>query len=166
MELNFEEIPGTEQVGPPQFENNYWDNKPDHSAQKKARFSYDDILNSLNLVVQNGVLKQIQVKPTTGQGQSQGQVQQQALSQKSVSFDPQVKNSYIYNKYFKDYAQPGAPTVPLTPEQRKQQAIKDYLVRVAAQKRIEQSRKLLFNTSNIQVAPNNGNLNKLFRFNR
>ena len=82
------------------------------------------------------------------------------------SVDPQVKNSYIYNKYFKDYAQPGAPTVPLTPEQRKQQAIKDYLVRVAAQKRIEQSRKLLFNTSNIQVAPNNGNLNKLFRFNR
>ena len=166
MELSFEEIPGTEQAAPPQFENNYWDNKPDHSAQKKVRFSYDDILNSLNLVVQNGVLKQIQVKPTTGQGQSQGQVQQQALSQKSVSFDPQVKNSYIYNKYFKDYAQPGAPTVPLTPEQRKQQAIKDYLVRVAAQKRIEQSRKLLFNTSNIQVAPNNGNLNKLFRFNR
>jgi len=171
MELNFEEIPGTEQVGPPQFENNYWDNKPDHSAQKKARFSYDDILNSLNLVVQNGVLKQIQVKPTPAQAQSQGQVQQQALSQKSVSFDPQVKNSYIYNKYFKDYAQPGAPmepAVPLTPEQRKQQAIKDYLERIAARKRIEQikSRKLLFNTNNIHVAPNNGNLNKLFRINR
>ena len=159
MELNFEEIPGTEQVGPPQFENNYWDNKPDHSAQKKARFSYDDILNSLNLVVQNGVLKQIQVKPTTGQGQSQGQVQQQALSQKSVSFDPQVKNSYIYNKYFKDYAQPGAPM---------EQAIKDYLERIASRKRIEQikSMKLLFNTNNIHVAPNNGNLNKLFRINR
>lgn len=173
MELNFEEIPGT---GPPQFENNYWDNKPDHSAQKKARFSYDDILNSLNLVVQNGVLKQIQVKPTQGQGQSQGQrqgqsqgqLQQQPMAQKSVTFDPQVKNSYIYNKYFKDYAQPGAPMVPLTPEQRKQQAIKDYFDRITARKRIEQikSRKLLFNTNNIHVAPNNGNLNKLFRFNR
>ena len=180
MELNFEEIPGTEQVGPPQFENNYWDNKPDHSAQKKARFSYDDILNSLNLVVQNGVLKQIQVKPAPGQGQSQSQGQGQGQSQaqqpafgksgekmkQEQSVDPQVKNSYIYNKYFKDYAQPGAPIEPLTPEQRKQQAIKDYLVRVAAQKRIEKSRKLLFNTSNIQVAPNNGNLNRLFRFNR
>jgi hypothetical protein len=60
------------------------------------------------------------------------------------------------------------PAVPLTPEQRKQQAIKDYLERIAARKRIEQikSRKLLFNTNNINVAPNNGNLNKLFRFNR
>jgi hypothetical protein len=168
MELSFEEIPGTEHAVPPQFENNYWDNKPDHSSQKKARFSYDDILNSLNLVVQNGVLKQIQVKPAPGQGQSQSQGQEQAPSQKPVTFDHQVNNSYIYNKYFKDYAQPGAPTVPLTPEQRKQQAIKNYLERVAAQKRIEQikSRKLLFNTSNIHVAPNNGNLNKLFRFNR
>jgi len=184
MELSFEEIPGTEQAVPPQFENNYWDNKPDHSAQKKARFSYDDILNSLNLVVQNGVLKQIQVKPASGQGHgqihSQGQARGQARGQaqhpafgksgekmkQEQSVDPQVKNSYIYNKYFKDYAQPGAPIEPLTPEQRKQQAIKDYLVRVAAQKRIEQSRKLLFNTRNIHVAPNNGNLNKLFRFNR
>jgi hypothetical protein len=114
------------------------------------------------------VLKQIQVKPVPGQGQGQqptfGKSGEKMKQEQSV--DPQVKNSYIYNKYFKDYAQPGAPTVPLTPEQRKQQAIKDYLVRVAAQKRIEQSRKLLFNTSNIQVAPNNGNLNKLFRFNR
>jgi hypothetical protein len=169
MELSFEEIPETEQAVAPQFENNYWDNKPDHSAQKKARFSYDDILNSLNLVVQNGVLKQIQVKPTPGQGQIQSQ--QQPKDQKTVTFDPQLKNSYIYNKYFKDYAQPGVPMepeVPLTPEQRKQQAIKNYLERVAAQKRIEQikSRKLLFNTNNIHVAPNNGNLNKLFRINR
>ena len=176
MELSFEEIPGTEQTVPPQFENNYWDNKPDHSAQKKARFSYDDILSSLNLVVQNGVLKQIQVKPTPGQVQNQHTTfgkseEKMKQEQKAVSFDPQVKNSYIYNKYFKDYAQPGAPMepeVPLTPEQRKQQAIKDYLERIAARKRIEQikSRKLLFNTNNIHVAPNNGNLNKLFRFNR
>jgi hypothetical protein len=169
MELSFEEIPGTEETVSTQFENNYWDNKPDHSAQKKARFSYDDILSSLNLVVQNGVLKQIQVKPTACQIQNQNQ--HQPKDQKSVTFDPQVKNSYIYNKYFKDYTQPGMPMepeVPLTPEQRKQQAIKDYLERVAARKRIEQikSRKLLFNTNNIHVAPNNGNLNKLFRFNR
>ena len=105
------------------------------------------------------------------QNQSQSQQQPQTRDQKSVTFDPQVKNSYIYNKYFNDYTQPGAPMepeVPLTPEQRKQQAIKNYLERVAAQKRIEQikSRKLLFNTNNIHVAPNNGNLNKLFRFNR
>ena len=33
--------------------------------------TYDDILSSLNLVVQNGVLKQIQVKPTPGQVQNQ-----------------------------------------------------------------------------------------------
>ena len=177
MELNFEEIPGT---GPPQFENNYWDNKPDHSAQKKARFSYDDILNSLNLVVQNGVLKQIQVKPTQGQGQSQGQrqgqnqgqLQQQPMAQKSVTFDPQVKNSYIYNKYFKDYQehQQGVdeePPRPLTKEEYRQMMIQDYINRQQAQIRLSQikSRKLLFNTQHINIAPNQmpRDMNKLFK---
>ncbi len=157
MELSFQEI---EHAVEPQFENNYWNNQPDHSAQKKAIFSYDDIYKNLNLVVHNGVLKKIQVKSNN-----------QPPAQKAVTFEPPVKNSYIYNKYFKDYAQPGAPVepvVPLTPEQRKQKAIKDYFERVAERKRIEQfkSKKLLFNTNNIQVSPNTGNLNKLFHFNR
>ncbi len=164
MELSFQEI---ERADPPQFESNYWNSQPDHSAQKKAHFSYDDIYKNLNLVVHNGVLKKIQVKPIQENVQNKHQPQ----AQKTVTVEPPVKNSYIYNKYFKDYTQPGAPVepvIPLTPEQRKQKAMKDYLARVAEQKRIEQfkSKKLLFNTNNIQVSPNTGNLNKLFHFNR
>ena len=164
MELTFEELNdiAQSQDDTTSFKNNYWNNQSEPATPKNVRFSYDDIRSSLNLVVQNGVLKQIQVKPDPQQNR--------AVAPRTPVEQP-AKNSYIYNKYFKDYNDPSIvkePEVPLTLEERRQQAYNDYLRRIAEKKRIEQikSKKLLFNTSNIHFAPNNGNLNKMFRMQR
>ena len=150
MELTFEEI---EQP----LQHNYW-SSPIKTIPDKAKVSYGDILSSLNLVVENGVLKYIQVKPNLEQ---------------SNNIEPQMQNSYIFNKYFKDYKDPSVieePKTPLTREEHKQAMILDYIKRVNERKRIQQikSKKLIFNTSNINIAykQNPINSNQLFRFSR
>ena len=115
--------------------NSYWE-KPKDVVPRKKRVTYDDILSSLNLVVNpNGVLQYMTIKPNADvffqdhgetqrqpqqhyqqpqqqqprqQSHQQQQQQQQQYSQHTPQFnskplEPQVKNSYIFNKYFKDY---------------------------------------------------------------
>ena len=104
--------------------NSYWE-KPKDVVPRKKRVTYDDILSSLNLVVNpNGVLQYMTIKPNAdvffqNQGETQQYSQQQHSQQQqprqqqsqqqskplqnAKPLEPQLKNSYIFNKYFKDY---------------------------------------------------------------
>jgi hypothetical protein len=169
---------------------NYWSNanqSTTNSATKKPKVSYDDILSSLNMVVHNGVLQfakpieQKTQKPqqkkqvTINAPQKQSFQEQQPQSfqhQKPQSFqqNQQNKNNYITNKYFKDYKDESQyteePEKPMTKEEYRQMLIQEYINRQNAIRRISQikSKKLLFNTQNISIAPNNNprDMNKLF----
>lgn len=135
MELNISEIP---------TETNYWSQS---QSVVRPKFSYDDILSSLNMVVNNkGVLA---IKRPT----------QQQQEQKTVEPLPfQVKNSYIFNKYFKDYKDPTAvaepPRIPQTREEYNQMVLEERIRRINQRKRIEQikSKKLMFDTSGIHAS--------------
>jgi hypothetical protein len=77
------------------------------------------------------------------------------------------KNSYIYNKYFKDYRDDSVVEVPKKPMTR-EEYIQEYNRKIYEKRRIEQikSKKLMFsrgNDVNISVSNPHHNLNKLFR---
>jgi hypothetical protein len=157
--------------------NTYWDPKPEYEKiePKKNNVSYNDILNSMNMVVINGRLhfvpnnkfQNIQTNPQESTIQNQNKTQRQNVNQNGS------QNSYIFDKYFKNYQQEQAeneiPKVPLTPDEIKRNIILHRLKQIEERKRIEQikPKKLLFNTSNINISNqvnNPPNLNKLFRF--
>ena len=159
--------------------NSYWE-KPKEVAPRKKRVTYDDILSSLNLVVNpNGVLQYITIKPNNDvlfqnqvepqQNQQQQyyqqpqQPQQQYAQFNSKPLEPQVKNSYIFNKYFKDYKdtnniQIEEPRRPQTIEEHNRMVFEERVKRMKERNRVAQikSTKLLFeNNSNINVSKNN-----------
>jgi hypothetical protein len=157
----------------------YWEQAKSQKEQqtKKKRVSFNDILTNMNLVVsKKGVLQFIQPIHESQQQQQQdyqyeenfyepqqqqyGQPQQRqnvpkqqqyARPQKPV--DPSVKHSYIYNKYFKDYADVSAPApekrVPKTIEEYNQMVYEDRIKRIEERKRISEikSTKLMFTTT-------------------
>ena len=157
MNLNFTEI---DDLGDnDNFDVNYWEN-PQPKVEKK-KFNYDDILNSLNMVVnKNGVLQYM----TTNAGQIE---EQQSTKQiKSKPLEPQVKNSHIYNKYFKDYKDPNAEItqevkVPQTIEEYRRMVLEDRIKRIQERNRIAQikSTKLLFESNYINNSTNNSTNN-------
>jgi|688.fasta_scaffold436492_2 hypothetical protein len=160
MNLNFAEIDdlGNEE----QFNNNYWETGTTQTQNtKKNKFSYDDILNSLNLVVnKNGVLQYISTTNT-----EQEKPPQSTKQIKMNSLDPQVKNSHIYNKYFKDYKDPNAEIVhevkvPQTIEEYNRMVLEENIRRVQERNRIAQikSTKMLFESSNYNGNGNNQNV--------
>ena len=149
MELNFEELnninltdislTNTSLTSANNISTNYWENKNTNTntntTQKKPRVSYDDILSSLNMVVQNGVLRFANPTPKT-----------------NPKINPKIN--------YKEELEP-LETKPLTKEEQKEL----YIKRQQELKRISEikSKKLLFNTQNISIAPRqNTNLNKLF----
>jgi hypothetical protein len=85
--------------------------------------------------------------------QQQRQNVPQKQQQQRQPVDPSVKHSYIYNKYFKDYADvtPQAPEikVPKTIEEYNQMVYEDRIKRFEERKRIAQikSTKLMFTTT-------------------
>ena len=87
MELNITE---TDRAPASNYNHNYWDpNVPAQNLNKKAAkpFSYDDILSSLSMVVENGVLKRIHVnQPQPQQMQQQMQMQEQEYEQTPKTF--------------------------------------------------------------------------------
>ena len=97
--------------------------------------SYDDILNSLGFGVNNGNLYKKENQQINKINQiNQGKPQYQTL-------DPRIKNSPIYNKYFKNYKDQNEqkqPEIILTPEQLRIQTIKKYIEVQEAKKRIAQ----------------------------
>jgi len=156
----------------------YWDQQPKQPTKKK-KVSFDDILSNMNLVVnQKGVLQFMQPlqneeyyqeQPYQQQPYQQQQFQpiqqpgiqqpyqeyvaQQLAKQQQAPIDPAVKNSFLYNKYFKDYkdATTYEPEirVPKTMEEYRQMLIDDKIKELQQRKRIAEikSTKLMFTTN-------------------
>ena len=127
----------------------------------KPKISYDDILTSLNMKVNNGKLEFI-TKPGIPANTN-------ATANKNITLPQNLhqRNNYIYNKYFGDYKEAtddDAPRRPLTKREYIQQ-LKDIQ---REKRRIYQIKptKLFFppiNTYNEAFAENNeANTNKLF----
>jgi len=127
----------------------------------KNRISYDDILQSMNMCVKDGKLEMIQ--PIAEQANYAAQIPYQNNSQ---------PNSYIYNKYFKNYAkqsqeQSQGPVVPLTPQERRHMLIKRQIEIEQQRKRISEikSTKLQFSDTKVNVSSvyRHRELNRLFK---
>jgi len=189
MEINFTEIPQNNDHNNDNFVNhNYWEtnniNNTNNENKKKNKITYDDILSSLNLVVApNGVLQYMSTKPNTFNREVEHEelVQQKhepklksilkkTTYQNEEKIEPQVKHSYIFNKYFKSYKEPNAveePLKPMTREEYKRMVVEDLIKRKLAQQRVAQikSKKMAFTNNNNQVIyASKNNLNHLFRF--
>jgi len=149
--------------------NNYWETSNVKAQEpKKKKINYNDILNSLNLVVnKSGVLQYITTTDNQDQQEQQQyynpQQQQQQQPSKGKPLDPQVKNSHIFNKYFKDYKDPNAEyveevKVPQTIEEYNQMLLEDRIKRIQERNRVAQikSTKLMFESNNNS---NNGFIN-------
>ena len=98
----------------------------------------------------------------------------QNKNQNQPAIDPALKNSFLYNKYFKDYkeATTNEPQVrvPKTMEEYKKMLIEDKIKQIQQKKRIAdiKSTKLLFTTNNntnnqnnIHVSKNNSHLRSM-----
>jgi len=179
MELNFSELDNQES------KQNYWEqNNQNNQNVKKKKFTYDDILSSLNLVVHNGVLQYMHLKPNEQLNlKNDNQMEQPSLKsgkpsgKKNVNMDPLPKNSYIFNKYFKNFKEEEEkeePQIPKTKEEYDKMVLENFLKRQEERKRIAQikSRKMFYVDNhnnnfrqNIQPMNNGHNLNKLlFKF--
>ena len=158
-----------------QYKNNQTKSNNPQLKRAPNAISYDDILNSLGFGVNNNVLyKKNTVQQSNFQTIHQTNKQQQNFSQKQ-HLDPRVKNSAIYNKYFKNYKDPNEvilPIIPLTPQQIKIKLVKEHIERQQAKKRIQQikSKKLFYTSPNLNARPQQihiqqpVNLNRLFMF--
>jgi hypothetical protein len=178
MELNISDIDNVNSMNPYEISkntninenlinNNYW-TKP-NIQQKKKKVTFDDILSNMNLVVnQNGVLQFMNIK------QDENILPQSQNFESSInnsynnsnnnsnnnSYD-NSNNSYIYNKYFKDYTDPNAkkigPRVPKTMEEYRKMLLDDKIAAIKLKKHIEnvKSKKLIFNANPIIASKNN-----------
>ncbi len=167
MELNFSELDNTNPE-------KYWEQTEENSQQKykKKKVSFGDILSNMNLVVNDaGVLQFMTSKQQLPEHhhqqpkQYQQQYQQPQYYNNTVEkvikkppinntpLDPAVKNSYIYNKYFKDYKDvthdEPVIRVPKTMEEYRQMLLDDKIKHIEQVKRINEIKsKKLFFTSN------------------
>ena len=156
--------------------NNYWEepkqqnqNAVPINEKPKKKVSFDDILTNMNLVVnKRGELQRMDLKDAQ---QYQESPYQQPPSQQPPSqpLQRELTQSYIYNKYFKDYSrantEPVAPRVPKTMEEYKQMLLDDKINALEHKKRMEQikPKKMMFTSapyvinkpSNIQASKNN-----------
>lgn len=155
-----------------------------NTQQRKKKISYDDILSSMNTVVIDGKLEFIKKDKLNEILENKTQMsdpikKKVTFNQQQQSPQPQVdKNSYIYNKFFKDYKDPNQdqyqneiPQKPLTKKELINQIIINRIKEVNERNRISQikSTKLLFNNNNrhdivINSTQNRQPLNRLFRF--
>jgi hypothetical protein len=158
---------------------NYWEKPKVESKDKRKKTSFDDILSNMNLVVnKQGVLQYMMPNQNETYGQEYNynpqEFKQQTQERKQPNKQPQsidksVKHSYIYNKYFKDYASQNAekrePLVPKTIEEYRQMLQEERMKVIQHRKMIEQvkSTKMLFTShqstnsdpKNINASKNN-----------
>lgn len=166
---------------------NYWEKPKTQETQiKKKKVSFNDILSNMNLVVNNkGVLQFMTPNPEQSYNPSvfennnysseiyppnlnrhtfsQANITEPQKNMNSEKIDPSVKHSYIYNKYFKDYADPNIDKpmvrVPKTKEEYYQMLLDDRRKAIEHKLRIEQikSKKMLFTAPDggIGVNPRN-----------
>ena len=137
--------------------NNYWETSNVKAQEpKKKKINYNDILNSLNLVVnKSGVLQYISTTDNQEPYYDEKQPYNQQQQPKGKPLDPQVKNSHIYNKYFKDYKDPNVEyieevKVPQTIEEYNRMLLEDRIKRIQERNRVAQikSTKLMFESNN------------------
>jgi hypothetical protein len=191
MELEISEINSTFNNNKPEIiilnnidnnNNNYNCNNINNFKQKPVS-SYDDILSKMGMVVENGKIsltnqkKQVSFSDKCEINKESCKIKcsklQQTIKQQQqqqIPISPLItdnKNSYIYNKYFKNKKYDNQSEleqqeqIPLTKEQIIQKLIQIKLQR----QRIKQikSTKLVMPTENIHYAPEN-NFNRLFGF--
>jgi hypothetical protein len=186
MVLNMEITETNELLDPEQEKptGTYWSNNTNNNS--KPKFTYDDILSSLNLEVsKNGILQRMSIKSdnNVGSNNTNNTISsnnrnvnnniKQITNINNSKVEPEVKHSYIYNKYFKNYNDGGeviVPRIPKTREEYRQMVIEDLINRQKAKQRIAQikSTKMLYTNNNnfYTSAPTNinrNNLNRLFR---
>lgn len=162
----------------------------------KKNLSYDDILSSMNTIVVDGKLEFISKDKLNNIVENKNKTHNQYKSEseyhshnqtpykKRVTFNdkptpqqPMDKNSYIYNKFFKNYKDPYQEQQdeivqrPLTKKELINQIVINKIKSVNERNRIAQikSTKLLFNNNNnhnivVKTMQNQSNLNHLFRF--
>jgi len=157
-----------------QSENNsqqYWEQKPQQPKKKKV--SFDDILGNMNLVVNKGGVLQFMAPnqpqnfPNNSPQNSYNpnnynnpQIYNPQQRPNEPALDPNVKHSFIYNKYFKDYKDVTVTPevkVPKTMEEYKKMLLENKIERIKQKKRISEikSTRLFFTTNTGQ----NGNIN-------
>lgn len=174
MNVNFEEIYDSidnfEHVQKSCEENRYF--------SKKA-FTYDDILSSMNLVVSSdGVLQYMNTKTNNTSDCNSDSVSDSGFQPKKHihnSVGPELKHSYIYNKYYKNYKDPMTQDQevirrPLTKEEYKQFIINEVIQRKKNKRRIAHIKPKQMSFTTVDnftshtptYAPTN-NLNHLFK---
>lgn len=153
MELNFEEIESLDTTITTNNNNiqEPMKNMREQNIYKKPKISYDDILSSLNLKVNNGKLEYLQPRP--------GDSLRTCYRKQELQ---QQQQPYQNNPYYSQ-EQP----IPISKEEYKKMMILEFIRRDQERKRIAQikSKKLLFAQNN-QSAPSYAvptNINKLFR---
>jgi len=180
MELNLSELDNVNTMNPydvfgqnsyeKQNGEKYWENPKTQETQiKKKKVSFNDILSNMNLVVNNqGVLQFMTLKQEQSYNPpvfynntnnnynynsnefSQPNIRTPQKNKNSEQIDPAVKHSYIYNKYFKDYASSNVEKpevrVPKTKEEYYQMLLDDRKKAIEQKLRVEQikSKKLMF----------------------
>lgn len=160
MELNFVELDSNINTNNLSIDFNnekYWEQQ----KPKKKKVSFDDILSNMNLIVnKNGVLQYM--------SPIQHETETHQYEEQQNPLDQNVKHSYIYNKYFKDYndaniqQQQPQIRVPKTIEEYKKMLLEDKIKQIVEKKRISQikSTKLLF-TNSININVNKNKLNMM-----
>ena len=172
---------------------NYWDKpKVEEKQTRRKKVSFNDILSNMNLVVNNqGVLQmmiptqnnnnnnilpnqnheynpnQFYTSQQTNHNYYQRPPQQNApqpIKKNNEPLDPNVKHSYIFNKYFKEYndsyVENPSPRIPKTMEEYKQMLLDDKIKAIQHKKLLEQikPKKMMF-TSNPGMSLNPTNIN-------
>lgn len=162
----------------------YWKQETPSSQkfeQKKKKVSFGDILNNMNLVVNNsGELQFMSNTPQSHIQENQNtdldsrmdsypqmvpprsQYEETRTINKNNPIQPEVKHSYIYNKYFKGYIdvnnkQMPEPKVPKTLAEYKKMVIEERIRVFNEKQRISKikSKKMLFtNAGNINATKN------------
>ena len=169
MELKFTEIDNYQDNYQDNIQDNtqkYW-TKPIVEKKNTKKVSFDDILTNMNLVVnEKGVLQfmapltEEPVYPSTYTYYPNQHARQIRVNKQQL--EPELKNSSIYNKYFKDYKdqtsqQSPSIRVPKTMEEYKRMLLEDKIKRIQERNRISKIKptKLLFeNTDNILATKN------------
>ena len=153
---------------------NYWETPKQKPKKKKVNFT--DILSNMNLVVNNQGVLQYMMPGTNGMdsgmdsgmetnglnsgmdygmdyGMDNNKINGMGYVTNNQPIDPNVKHSYIYNKYFKDYkdltmTQPEVK-IPKTIEEYNQMVLEDRIKRIQQQRRATEikSTKLMFTTN-------------------
>lgn len=165
MELNIKELENINTINPYDKFNhksyeednsvNYWDQQTTKDNKERKKVSFNDILTNMNLVVNKQGVLQFMV-PNKQDNYEQPNYNPNNFSQSSPNqapLDQSVKHSYIYNKYFKDYADPNAqqPTirVPKTIQEYRKMILEDRIKAIHHKKRVDQikSTKLMFTSA-------------------